>query len=410
MTSLNSIFCYNNSRSVISGLDLGYNLITDLSNDSFDNVYSLNYLNLENNNISLLPPGIFSKLSDLRMLNLSNNHLKDFQHGVFEHMPNLQQLDLSGNDLTNTRRYFHSLRNLKKLYLINNHFDNLNSSQLMLDLPHLRTISLEGNNIFCDDLINIIQNFRRKWITVTKGNVNYTANIHGIACKDFKNATTSTSGDLNNKEQHIFVEIENLLQKYEYTSNFMYDFFNNAFEKSNFYQYFEQSKLYQLRKFNETEFVNYFETDFKNLTFFKYFENFHHSLISNSSFIDYFSTGFINSSFIRYSETLKDMNRFMFDSFNKSVFYNFFHHNFHPTHSYKYFDNHIRGGIFENQKQNQTAKVDKLRNISNRNNYFGIIGFLIVLQTLLLVTLSVSAFMLFKMYYVLVKKNNNEIM
>lgn len=184
LSTIDNITCNDNS-SVISELNLSHNFLTDLPNASFfHSLHTLQFLYLDSNNLSNLQTDIFGKLQSLKSLNLSNNHFKEFQHGIFEHVENLEFLDLSRNNFTIMKRYFHTLSKLKELYLSDNHIQFLDSSQMIVDLPSLKQISVDGNRLSCDNLINIVQDFKKINASVSRGVVESFSNVHGIACNE----------------------------------------------------------------------------------------------------------------------------------------------------------------------------------------------------------------------------------
>ncbi|KAJ9585990.1 hypothetical protein L9F63_020367 [Diploptera punctata] len=157
-------------------LNLAHNDITRLDSHVFQDLYSLQMLNLEDNSIEVIADGAFSTLSNLHALTLSHNHLvqlesfhftglyvlnqlfvnnnniKHIHPRTFENCTNLQDLGLSGNALTEVPAGIGHLRYLKMLDLGENRISKLvNSSFDGLDqLYGVRLIDNELENISRD--------------------------------------------------------------------------------------------------------------------------------------------------------------------------------------------------------------------------------------------------------------------
>lgn len=402
--------CDKKSSKIVE-LHLGFNLLTKLTNGGFDNATSLKYLYLENNNISVLQPDIFGELYFLEVLNLSNNHLSNFQHGVFDHVQNLRRLDLSSNDLWTTKRYFHSLSSLQELDLSNNHLNILDSSQLILDLPALKSISIDGNKLFCEELITIIQIFKRSNIMVQPGPTKSSSNINGIACNSSNTLEVSSTG-IYKSEESILFGIKHLLEKYENDEKSMLNFFKSGFSESNFYKYLETFRRDDSQRFNETDIVNYFNKSFKNAKFFKFFEDFKQPIVLNNSVIDYFNKGFQSSNFVKYLERFQKTYYSFCENFGNSIFYNFFNQDFKNTYFYKYFENVTTPPQIVSHIEKENSNFGKLVNLSEvenyQDNYYGILIVFVILQTMLVFASTVSAIISLKLYYVLSKTNTRQ--
>ncbi|PSN45021.1 hypothetical protein C0J52_24515 [Blattella germanica] len=154
-------------------LNLSHNDITRIDSHVFQDLYSLQILNLEENNIEVIAEGAFSTLSNLHALTLShnslvqlesyhftglyvlnqlfldNNHIKSIHPRTFENCTNLQDLGISGNALTEVPEGIGQLRYLKTLDLGENHISKLiNTSFDGLD-------QLYGLRLIDNELVNI---------------------------------------------------------------------------------------------------------------------------------------------------------------------------------------------------------------------------------------------------------------
>ncbi|KAJ8921828.1 hypothetical protein NQ315_008460 [Exocentrus adspersus] len=79
---------------------------------------------------------------------------------------------------------------LKTFYINNNQIRTFDSEYVLMDLPNLKVISLEGNNFTCDTLRNIFDDLKN--ITIIKGYSFNTSNIQGIACSETSNSNWDT--------------------------------------------------------------------------------------------------------------------------------------------------------------------------------------------------------------------------
>lgn len=154
-------------------LNLAHNDITRIDSHVFQDLYSLQLLNLEDNGIEVITEGAFSSLSNLHALTLShnnlvqleayyfnglyvlnqlyldNNHIKTIHPRTFENCTNLQDLGLSGNGLTEVPEGIGQLRYLKTMDLGENHISRLiNTSFEGLD-------QLYGLRLIDNALVNI---------------------------------------------------------------------------------------------------------------------------------------------------------------------------------------------------------------------------------------------------------------
>lgn len=400
---LNAIANENcNVSSNILLLNLGYNTISELSTKTFSGLRSLQKLYLDNNNLSSLQTDIFSNLLNLQLLILSGNRFTDFDHGVFEHLPRLEILDLSKNNLTDVKRYFHTLTNLLRLDLKYNHLSDLDSSQLVLDLPALQFLTLNGNNLSCEKLIEIYHNLQSKNVVLQVGSTKTSNNIQGIACEpSTKEVSAVSSGDKN----YELSKFKYLLEKYQTSETSMFNFFNGGFKDSNFYKYLESLNQVHLLSFNQTELIKYFDKDFRNTTFFRLFNN------SNNSFCpeNKISKGLdivLKKSLIKSQE----IDDFLNNTFNKSIFYNFFNNDFSKSQFYHYCHTMLHNfpsNVTPVELKTSEAKKleDKKCDSTDYDYYYGILLTLVFLQVILIFLVGVSTYVTVKQYSELIKTN-----
>ncbi|KAG5880976.1 hypothetical protein JTB14_018705 [Gonioctena quinquepunctata] len=327
----------------ITDLDISFNQIYELSSDTFINLTQLQNLSLAFNNISFLPTGLFSNVHSLVVLNVSSNDLDQFLPGTFEHLESLQILDLSNNKITAIKRYLHSLGNLTELNIQQNRISDLESAELVADLPKLSRISLDNNNFTCDDLIEIIHDFRSKNIRITYGHAKKTSNIYGISCLDNSNSATKFPEDIGSNIEKIIQSKLGQLSDGDFKRSAMYNYFNEDFKNSNFFKYLENLQTQKSLKFNDSEVYHYFNEDFLNSNLYKYLETIrdakNFSIEFNKSLHGYFNNDFKNSGFVKYLDNLKRADGNLNEGFSNSAMNNFSNGDFEKSRFYTYLQN-----------------------------------------------------------------------
>ena len=142
-----SLDLFEGSLANIERLDLGFSSIGEkLNSDLFQNLKSLKFLNLGNNEITSLPDGIFNDLCFLKELYLVGNNIKNLQVGCFKDLQSLEVLNLISNELTALPSgIFRQLVKAEKIYLSYNHFKEV-PNDLFENLPCLKEV-----NMHCDE-------------------------------------------------------------------------------------------------------------------------------------------------------------------------------------------------------------------------------------------------------------------
>ncbi|XP_071131840.1 insulin-like growth factor-binding protein complex acid labile subunit [Mytilus edulis] len=128
-------------------LDLSYNNIDSLHEETLNGLLNLQQLKLNNNLLKELPNDSFQYTPKLAILDLSNNFLNNVTEGVFNGLRNLHHLYLNGNYMRNIQNNaFISLINLTDLNLLTNTLNYVNE-QIFAGLPKLRHLYLGSNCI-----------------------------------------------------------------------------------------------------------------------------------------------------------------------------------------------------------------------------------------------------------------------
>ena len=134
----------------LNRLDLSNNQLVALPARFFQAVKTtLSELYLQNNSISVIPPGLFSGLSQVTVLDLSNNEVTSHWIGptTFADMSRLLSLDLSHNKLSRVdATVFRALYTLQSLSLKNNIIESL-AENAFISNRNLHTLSLSGNRL-----------------------------------------------------------------------------------------------------------------------------------------------------------------------------------------------------------------------------------------------------------------------
>ncbi|XP_067845830.1 toll-like receptor 2 [Heptranchias perlo] len=147
-------------------LDLSYNNITIIQQQSFQNLTKLKKLFLQFNRITTIEPGSFAKNSELQYLDLSNNFLHDISVLPFNHLQSLTHLDITNNmfDTANFGAEINKLQKLHSLSFGSTLLTSLKSSSLSalggvpLKEVYLITGDLQG---YEPGTLNVLQNVEK---------------------------------------------------------------------------------------------------------------------------------------------------------------------------------------------------------------------------------------------------------
>lgn len=117
----------------------------------FQDMNTLEELNLSLNKFTGFPQKFFSGLYSVRILNLCRNSIKEFSTGRFSGLPHLRSLNLSQNKLETAKVSGRLvLTNLHELDLSANYIKSFDHISLLQRFPKLSYLNLSNNNLSCE--------------------------------------------------------------------------------------------------------------------------------------------------------------------------------------------------------------------------------------------------------------------
>ncbi|XP_044763632.1 protein artichoke-like [Coccinella septempunctata] len=145
----------------------------------------LETLNLGENHLDEIPYNFLKWFPFLKTLKINNNKLSYLRPGTFSNLNNLEVLDLSNNEIVNfdVRRLL-PLESLSILNISSNKIEQIDYFSLVLHLPTLKSIRMDGNSLFCENLIEMLSYLKINDVQVEDGECEGSAHIKGICCED----------------------------------------------------------------------------------------------------------------------------------------------------------------------------------------------------------------------------------
>ncbi|PSN47386.1 hypothetical protein C0J52_11172 [Blattella germanica] len=135
-------------KSYLTYLDLSENEVSLLPSDLFRGMYNLELLDLSSCGLRNVSTGAFNNLNSLLVLILRNNHINVIRLGIFKELHSLQKLDLNNNRISLlTAGVFHGLVNLQILDLGLNKISHIDSGAFQ-GLYNIQEIHLKSNQIY----------------------------------------------------------------------------------------------------------------------------------------------------------------------------------------------------------------------------------------------------------------------
>lgn len=147
---------YNNIREVSP---LAFGEVNVIQEDSLDRneieessliFHKLESLNLQNNNLTMLPTFYLPKLV---YLNLAWNAIESLNNTFLSGSTNLREVTLNGNKITHIGNVFNGCNELESLDLTDNDIKSIEDGSL--NLPNLKELLLGGNNLNMLDSLNL---------------------------------------------------------------------------------------------------------------------------------------------------------------------------------------------------------------------------------------------------------------
>ncbi|XP_025425391.1 chaoptin isoform X2 [Sipha flava] len=230
-------------------LDLGMNQMESWSGQMFGGRSEVRNLHLDMNRLETLDANAFDGLRSVRMY-LSRNRLKNLDHKTFEGLERiLEYLDLEHNNLGMIPTAIRTLKNLKFLYLSSNDLSQLNTADFTGVSSSLRSLSLSGNRLLeipshsltnCTKLshLNLGYNFIREirendfgeWATHLDTLLLMNNKLKELTGRPFKNTTTLRELSLSFNNIHyidadVFMDLATSLESLEISFGVYYDSF-----------------------------------------------------------------------------------------------------------------------------------------------------------------------------------------
>lgn len=169
----------------LKSLKLANNSLTNLTG-IFEQLSSLETLDLSYNYVGKLNIGTFSRLKNLEHLFLSHSNLSGITFGTFFHQKELKTLDISYNDLNKIcfDVFLPYLKNLESLYMDGNNLTEMDGLTNSL-FPQLSILGISNNNFNCTYLAKLLRTL--KWeeleLSIDPDLVHSNeTHINGIAC------------------------------------------------------------------------------------------------------------------------------------------------------------------------------------------------------------------------------------
>ncbi|XP_023954335.2 toll-like receptor 6 [Bicyclus anynana] len=137
----------------LSKLFLQNNAISTLEDGAFEGLISLQALNMSSNFINSIPPDIFFDTKFLKEIIFSNNTITVLPPGLFRGLEQLQVLDLSNNQLTSQWINKGTFVGLLRMVILNISYNRLSKIDryMFQDLYSLQKLNLEHNEIMTID-------------------------------------------------------------------------------------------------------------------------------------------------------------------------------------------------------------------------------------------------------------------
>lgn len=140
----------------------GIQIIEDYA---FNNCTEITLISMPFNSIHTLGKGIFDNTKKLQEINIHGGFSEQIDVTLFDNLGELVELVISANKLKALPlATVKNLKKLKILYIYSNELSDLDAEGLVSNLPSLKAVYINDNNLHCDRLNEIINAFRAKKI------------------------------------------------------------------------------------------------------------------------------------------------------------------------------------------------------------------------------------------------------
>lgn len=157
--------CICNAFNNLDEINL-YNLgLEEITEEAFRNCKELTSLVLTKNKLSQLEPNVFSVNTKLAELYVTDNQLDE---RVIDALPESLKILQLGDNKLKSFTLNKTLPNLRTLILTANELTDLDTGNLIQNLPELQNLFINDNDFKCDRLQQIRDEFKSKGVTVSE--------------------------------------------------------------------------------------------------------------------------------------------------------------------------------------------------------------------------------------------------
>ncbi|KAL0869585.1 hypothetical protein ABMA27_005847 [Loxostege sticticalis] len=200
----------------LENVKLSNNDVVRLEVGAFTNVTQLRSLDMSYNKLTFIQPGVFKDNIRLHTLNISHNSLMTVSYGIFRGLIYLNTLDMSYNSITSLEsERFYEVRSLSTLIVDHNKIDSLNAEDFVG--TSLTTLSIGGNPLPCEILVNFKKNSVSFAVTAIKIDEHTDENVDGVTCNmngyTYKKKSNTSKETTSDESARILNDIRDLLSK-----------------------------------------------------------------------------------------------------------------------------------------------------------------------------------------------------